>query len=39
MLTVYQGKVNKNVLLLSSLHTNVNIANTEKKKPRNCRSL
>jgi hypothetical protein len=31
-LTVYQGKVNKNVLLLSSLQTNVNTANTEKIK-------
>jgi len=39
MLTVYQGKVYKNELLLNSLHTNVNIANIEKKKPRNCRSL
>jgi hypothetical protein len=33
MLSVYQGKVNKNVPLLSSLHTNANIANTEKKNP------
>ena len=32
-LTVYQGKVNKNVLLLSSQHTNVNTANSEKIKP------
>lgn len=29
-LTVYQGKVNKNVLLLSSQHTNVNTPKTEK---------
>jgi len=32
-LTVYQGKVNKNVLLFSSQHTNVNTANSEKTKP------
>jgi len=36
MLIVHQGKVNKNVLLLSSIHTNVNIAYTEKK---HCSSL
>jgi hypothetical protein len=33
MLTVYQGKINKNVLFLGSLHMNVNTANTEKKNP------
>jgi len=32
-LTAYQGKVNKNVLLFSSQHTNVNKANSEKIKP------
>jgi hypothetical protein len=35
-LTVYVGKVNKNVVLLSSPHTNVNIANNEKTKTRQC---
>jgi len=35
-LTVYVGKVNKNVLLLSSPHTNANIANNEKTKARQC---
>ena len=28
----YQGKPNKNILLLSFLHTNVNVANNEKRK-------
>ncbi|KAJ8876646.1 hypothetical protein PR048_021091 [Dryococelus australis] len=32
-LTVYQGKVNKNVILLSLLHPSVNIAENEKKTP------
>lgn len=32
-LTDYQGKKNKNVLLLSSLHNSVSIENSEKKKP------
>jgi len=35
-LRVYVGKVNKNVLLLSSPHTNVNIANNENTKARQC---
>jgi hypothetical protein len=29
----YQGKPNKNKLLLIFLHTNVNTANNEKRKP------
>jgi hypothetical protein len=33
MLTEYQGKVNKHVLLLSSLHTNVNTAKLKRKTP------
>ncbi|KAJ8895038.1 hypothetical protein PR048_000362 [Dryococelus australis] len=32
-LTVCQGKVNKNVIPLSSLHPSVNIAENEKKTP------
>ena len=33
MLTAYQGKPNKNVLLLSSLHTNVKTGNNDNRKP------
>ena len=32
-LTAYQGKVNKHVLILSSMHQNVSIADTTKKTP------
>ena len=33
-LTVYQGKVNKNVLLLSTLHSTIDIETNRKKLPK-----
>ena len=34
LLTVYQGKPKKNVLLLSTLHTDAAIADNQKKQPK-----
>jgi len=38
-LTVYQGKVNKNVLLLSMLHSTIDIGTNRKISPRLCSSI